>query len=137
MEPIYGFRRDWPAAVCDMPAVALGVCLAGCVSPPVSMSRPFGAELVGKSKQDILSCAGNPLREVAVSDGTILRYYREAPMLEESSLGSKGSKAGVHGGCWTNILIVEDHMAGVENRPVPDPLISTDHCEEIFRSCAQ
>jgi hypothetical protein len=113
----------------------LSAWLSGCAIPATVETTPSSERLMGKSQQDLLACAGDPLRVIPVSDGTVFRYYKEAPMLEESFVGSKGSKAGIHGGCWANVLLSNDRIVGVEYRPVPDALKVTDQCEEIFRSC--
>jgi hypothetical protein len=121
--------------VVSLSALVLVGWLSGCAIPATIENPPSGERLIGKSRQDLLACAGNPLHVIPVSDGTVFRYYKEAPMLEESFVGSKGSKAGIHGGCWAHVLLSEDRIAGVEYRPVPETLKATDQCEEIFRSC--
>ena len=108
---------------------------AGCATTPPTEYRSSGERLIGKSRQELLSCAGSPLREISLQNGTVLRYYKEAPMLEESFVGSKGSKAGIHGGCWANIMVSDERVTGVEYKPVPDTLKATDQCEELFRAC--
>ena len=49
----------------------------------------------------------------------------------------KGSRAGAHHGCWAHLLMGEDRVVGVEYRSVPPSVHATDHCEEIFHTCAQ
>ena len=46
--------------------------------------NPIGKALLGKSKQELVACAGNPLEETKTAEGTVLAYYKEAPMFEES-----------------------------------------------------
>ncbi|MGH7258335.1 MAG: hypothetical protein ACREIM_08150, partial [Nitrospiraceae bacterium] len=73
--------------------------------------------------------------ELTTGDAIILRYYKEAPMLEESKVGSKGSIPGVHRGCWANLLIEDDRVAGIEFRPVPDTETNPQSCQDIFEPC--
>ena len=117
--------------------VFTAVWLVGCAAPqPVEQSR-IGNALLGKSREELVACAGHPLRETKTVDGIVLSYYKEAPMLEESSPFLKGSRAGAHHGCWAHLLMGEDRVVGVEYRSVPPSVHATDHCEEIFQTCAQ
>ena len=113
------------------------VGLIGCAASEPIAPNPSGKALLGKTKQDLVVCAGNPLAERKTVEGTVLAYYKEAPMLEESFASSKASRPGAHHGCWARLLMEEDHVVGVEYRSVPPSVAATDHCEEIFRSCTQ
>lgn len=110
--------------------------LLSCTTVPQEVHVSPAEVLIGKSKQDLLACAGSPLREIPVGGGIVLKYYKEAPMFEESFVGSKGSISGIHHGCWASISISEDRVIGVEYRSVPSPGIADDHCDEIFETCA-
>jgi hypothetical protein len=113
------------------------VGLIGCaVSQPIEAS-PTGKALLGKSKQELVACAGNPLQETKTAEGIVLAYYKEAPMFEESFASSKASRPGAHHGCWARLLMEDDRVVGVEYRSVPPSVDATDHCEEIFRTCVQ
>ena len=117
--------------------LSIAVWLIGCVaSQPVAPS-PIGKVLLGKSKQELVACAGNPVQETKTAEGAVLVYYKEAPMLEESFSFSKGSRSGVHHGCWAHLLMGDDRVVGVEYRSVPRSVDATDHCEEMFRTCVQ
>jgi len=111
--------------------------LMGCAAHEAVARHPLGEGLIGKSKQELLACAGVPIRETNVSDGTVLSYYRETPMLAESFVGSKESKPLIHGGCWAHVMLSEGQVAGVEFKPVPAHLETAQQCEEIFQSCVQ
>jgi hypothetical protein len=113
------------------------VGLIGCAASQPTAPDPIGKALLGKSKQELLACAGNPLEEMKTLEGTVLAYYKEAPMFEESFSLSKGSGSGAHHGCWARLLMEEDRIVGVEYRSVPQSVDSTDHCEEIFQTCVQ
>jgi len=108
----------------------------GCVGPRVGPLGMKGQALIGLTEERLRTCAGVPLREVSQPASTLLVYYREAAMFEESFGGSKGSKRGYHHGCWTTILVEESRVTGVEFRPVPDPDADTHECQEIFAACA-
>ena len=114
------------------------VLLSGCVSdaPEMKTDNPTAKRLVGKTRAELLQCAGAPLREVPYGHGVVLRYYKEAPMFEESRPFLKGSIAQEHHGCWASLLLEQDEVTGVEFRPVPDGT-EYDHCEEIFLRCPQ
>jgi hypothetical protein len=119
--------------------VIVVVLMSGCVSGPPEMKsdNPTAKRLVGKTRTELLQCAGPPIREVPYAHGVIFRYYREAPMFEESSPFLKGSIANEHHGCWASLLFEQDEVTGIEFRPVPEGGQFDDHCEEIFVGCLQ
>ena len=111
------------------------VWLIGCAASQPIESNPIGKALLGKSKQELVACVGIPIQETKTTEGTVLTYYKEASMLEESFSFSKGSRSGVHHGCWAYLLMGDDRVVGVEYRSVPPSVHATDHCEEIFHTC--
>jgi hypothetical protein len=113
------------------------VGLIGCAASQTIEPNPIGKALLGKSKQELVACAGSPLEETKTTEGTVLAYYKEAPMFEESFSLSKGSGSGVHHGCWAHLLMGDDRVVGVEYQSVPRSVGATDHCEEIFHTCVQ
>lgn len=117
--------------------LCVAVWLIGCAASQPIEPNSIGKSLLGKSKQELVACAGNPLQETKTAEGAVLAYYKEAPMLEESFSFSKGSRSGVHHGCWAHLLMGDDRVAGVEYRSVPRSVDATDHCEEIFHTCVQ
>ena len=117
--------------------LCIAVWLIGCAASQPIEPNPIGKALLGKSKQELLACVGNPLRETKTIEGTVLTYYKEASMLEESFSFSKGSRSGVHHGCWAHLLMGDDRVVGVEYRSAPRSVDATDHCEEIFHTCVQ
>lgn len=108
----------------------------GCTSgaSEIKTDNPTATRLVGKTRTELLQCAGTPLREEPYGHGVVFRYYREAPMFEESSPFLKGSMAQGHHGCWASLLLEKDEVTGVEFRTVPEGT-EYDHCEEIFLRC--
>jgi hypothetical protein len=115
----------------------IAVWLIGCAASQPIEPSPIGKALLGKSKQELVACAGTPLEEAKTAEGTVMTYYKEASMLEESFSFSKGSRSGVHHGCWAHLLMGDDRVVGVEYRSVPRSVDATDHCEEIFHTCVQ
>ena len=117
--------------------LCIAVWLIGCAASQPIEPNPIGKALLGKSKQELVACAGNPLEETKTIEGTVLTYYKEASMLEESFSFSKGSRSGVHHGCWAHLLMGDDRVVGVEYRSAPRSVDATDHCEEFFHTCVQ
>ena len=117
--------------------LSIAVWLIGCAASQPIEPNPIGKALLGKSKQELVACAGSPLQETKTGEGTVLSYYKEAPMFEESFSHSKGSRSGAHHGCWAHLLMGDDRVVGVEYRSVPRSVAATDHCEEIFHICGQ
>jgi hypothetical protein len=119
----------------------LSLAVSSCTAP--TGRQPLGqpsarSGVLGMTMQGVRSCAGSPLDELKLKDDvTVLRYYKEAAMLEESQVGSKGSIPGVHRGCWTNLLIEKGKVTGVEFRPVPDQERDPFLCHQMFEGCAQ
>ena len=112
------------------------VLFNGCVGPTAGPVGMPGRALIGLTEERLRACAGTPLREVSQPASTMLLYYREGAMFEESFGGGKGSKPGYHHGCWATILTEKGRVTGVEFRPVPDPDADTHECQEIFAACA-
>lgn len=115
----------------------IAVWLIGCAAAQSIAPSPIGKALLGKSKQELVACAGNPFHETKAAEGTVLSYYKEAPMLEKSVPFLKGSRSGARHGCWAHLLMAEDRVVGVEYGSVPRSIDATNHCEEIFHACVQ
>lgn len=116
----------------------IGLCLlSGCAAPATVGEYPNQQKVVGKSKADVLACAGKPVKEQTRNDVILLQYYKEAPLLEESQPVGKGSMSTVRHGCWATVVIADDRVAEVRYRFVPPAFDASDECEEIFESCAQ
>ncbi len=108
----------------------------GCSAPPLSTEGyPSQAAMRGKTRAEILSCAGPPIHEIRNGPVTELRYFRKASILEESGTASKGSSPGVHHGCWVSVMVQDDRVEAVHYRFVPDFVDASDDCEEILSNC--
>ncbi len=116
-----------------------GLCvvygLAGCAGLEDRPPHPVAEALIGKTQHELLSCAGAPLAESRHQGFTILTYYKEASLLEESFPLSKTTLPKVHHGCRARIRLEDDRVTGVEYHPVPQDFHEEVHCDEIFLPC--
>lgn len=118
-----------------MPALLIFVSVAACATTPAAPDDEIRKSLLGKSHVEILACAGTPVQENQTEQGLVLRYYREATMFDESGVFLKGSRPGVHRGCWVSLLLDKDHVVGTEYRSAPESLGDVRLCDGIFASC--
>ncbi len=117
--------------------ITAGLVLACQSAPPITEGYPHQQSLRGKSKEQVLACAGTPLQERQDGEFTLLRYYREAPLLEESMVSSKGSRPTVHHGCWATVVLQGNRVDHVRYRFVPGSVDASNECEEIWASCPE
>lgn len=121
--------------------LGFGLCgmlwLASCATPAQVGEYPNQQHMEGKTKSAVLACAGTPKKEVTDGEFTLLRYYREAPVLEESQPLGKGSFATIRHGCWATVILAEDRVIEVHYRFVPPTFDASNDCEEIFEPCLQ
>jgi hypothetical protein len=111
--------------------------LASCATPAQVGEYPTQQKMIGKPKAEILACAGMPKKESQDGKFTLLRYYREAPMLEESQPVGKASFPTIHHGCWATVVLADDQVVDVRYRFVPPTFDASNDCEEIFEPCLQ
>lgn len=108
----------------------------GCRSTmPITEGYPHQTAMRGKTRAEVLQCAGAPLRERQTDTVTELYYYREAPILEESGIATKGSLPKVHHGCWVSVILREDLVQKVRYQFVPEFFNASNDCEEVFVNC--
>ena len=110
---------------------------SGCTSTPTEMSVPSVTQklLIGKTKAELMACTTVQPEERTVGDLTVLKYYKEASVLEESYAASKSSVARVHHGCWAMLGLKNDRVEGIQYKSVPSSYQGDDHCDEIFEVC--
>jgi hypothetical protein len=118
-----------------MPVGIVLISLASCSAPAHVGEYPNQQRMVGKSKSAILACAGTPQKETTEGRQTFLRYYREAPILEESRPVGKGSFATIRHGCWATVILTDDRVVDVHYRFVPPTFDASNDCEDIFDTC--
>ncbi len=111
--------------------------IAGCATAATVGEYPNQQKVIGKSKADILACAGNPVKEQTRNDVVLLQYYKEAPVLEESQPVGKGSMSTIRHGCWATVVLTDDRVTDVRYRFAPPSIDASNDCEAIFDPCAQ
>lgn len=114
-----------------------GLWFLGCAASPPEHHIQARQAVIDTTKDHILSCAGRPIQETQTNQGTVLRYYKEASMFEESAVFLKGSRPGAHHGCWANLLVADNRIVGAEYISAPESLEEVHLCEQIFESCIQ
>ena len=87
------------------------------------------------TKAAILACAGSPNKESKQEEFTLLRYYREAPILEESQPVGKSSVSTIRHGCWATVVLADDRVVDVRYHFVPPTFDASNDCEDIFDAC--
>lgn len=132
MHPI--LSRTFQGLLTVLTAVLLLACHS---APPITEGYSHQQSLQGKSREQVLACAGTPLREWQDGEFTQLRYYREAPLLEESMVSSKSSRPTVHHGCWATVMLQHNRVDQVQYRFVPSSVNASNDCEEIFARCQE
>jgi hypothetical protein len=113
------------------------VWAAGCSTQAQVGEYPNQQRVAGQSRTTILACAGTPKKEIRDGELTLLRYYREAPILEESHPVGKSSMSTIHHGCWATIILRDDRVVDVRYRFVPPTFDASNDCEEILEPCLQ
>jgi hypothetical protein len=113
------------------------VWLTSCTAPAHVGEYPNQKAMTGKVRSEILACAGVPTKERTEGDFTVLRYYREAPILEESQPIGKGSVSTSRHGCWATVVLADDRVVDIQYRFVPSSFDASNDCEEIFTPCVQ
>ena len=111
--------------------------IAGCATAATVGEYPNQQKVIGKSRADVLACAGKPVKEQTRNDVVLLQYYREAPILEESQPVGKGSVSTIRHGCWATVVLTDDRVTDVRYRFAPPSMDASNDCEAIFDPCAQ
>lgn len=113
------------------------VAIAGCATPATIGEYPNQQKVIGKSHADVLACAGKPVKAQTRNDVTLLQYYREAPVLEESQPVGKGSMSTNRHGCWATLVLTDERVTDVRYRFVPPSMDASNDCEALFDPCTQ
>ena len=111
--------------------------VTGCATAATVGEYPNQQKVIGKSKAEVLACAGKPVKEQTRNDVVLLQYYREAPVLEESQPVGKGSMSTIRHGCWATVVLTDDRVTDVRYRFAPPSMDASNDCEAIFDPCAQ
>lgn len=110
-------------------------CLHGCATPEPVRVFPNREAAIGKTTENLVQCAGQPLRQEVQGNKTLFLYYKEAPMLQESFPASKGSFPKPHHGCWAKVVLEEGRVTGIGYQSDPDTFDALSQCEAIFAAC--
>lgn len=117
-----------------------GLLFAACVGGPADRAEAvkMADVLKGKTKQDLLACAGAPRRE-SMSEGlTAMVYQHDAELVELSVPGAKSSGArDVPHGCRATVILKDGRVTDVRYESVPEWIGAENHCEQIFARCTQ
>jgi hypothetical protein len=111
------------------------VGLLACQTLPAPETFPMQKALIGMAEEDILTCAGPPLRRVTQGEDTILLYVQHAGALDRTFAGSKGSVSDIQHGCEANITVQAGKVTNVQYHPFPDGSGAYHHCEAIVSNC--
>ncbi len=117
-----------------------GLLLAACAGGPADRADAvkMADVLKGKTKQDLLVCAGAPRRESTSQGLTAMVYQEEAELVERSIPGAKSSGArSIPHSCRATVILKDGRVTDVRFESVPAWIGAEDHCEEIFVRCAQ
>ena len=109
--------------------------LTACTAPVHVGTYPNQQRMVGTTKAALLTCAGTPKKELTDGEVSLLRYYREAPILEESQPVGKGSVSTIRHGCWATVIVADDRVVEIRYRFVPPTFDASNDCEALFQSC--
>jgi hypothetical protein len=113
---------------------------AGCATPGNQNGQndlfPNQRAIIGKTRQELLACAGPPLRETTQADHTLLTYYKHVPILDRSVVGSKSTVPALRHACWATVSIEGEVVTAVQYQSVPSSSSATDQCEAIFDPCS-
>ncbi|MBM4134180.1 MAG: hypothetical protein FJ245_10460 [Nitrospira sp.] len=111
------------------------LCMLGC--QPVPKAEPSATQtgLIGKTKQEILTCAGAPTHETTAGDAATLIYYKRASALEHFFSAARSSVACPRRGCEATVTLKDDRVTSVQYRAVPEALNGCEACDEIFADC--
>lgn len=132
--------RHVAVAVPDCLSASLAVlgmlALVACVTPSArEPAFPIQQHLIGKTRSQILACAGPPKREMTGERGMNFTYYREARLLERRPVQSRGSLALSHPICRADLYLEDDRSTEAHFTTLPPSSGSYDLCEAIFERC--
>ena len=120
--------------------VLVGLLFASCAGGPSDRSDTvkMADVLRGKTKQELLACAGAPRSERTSQSLTTMVYQEEAELVELSVPGAKSSgPRDVPHRCRATVILKDDRVTDVRYESVPKWLGAENHCDEIFAHCSQ
>ena len=110
--------------------------LSACATTPSDGSFPAQRALIGMTEQEVLVCAGTPVRatiEVWEGGDRVVFYHKSSRTNEDTFPGTKSSVIGVRHGCTAKLHFKDDRVTAVEYEPSARG--GVEHCEEVFAQC--
>ncbi len=135
--PRHARSERHPPALARFFSVWSFLAVGGCATLTTDQPFPAREALIGKTEKEVVVCAGEPLARTSGEEGAVLIYYREAPPLERSFVGSKASVPIVPHGCRARLKLKDQRVTEVEYVPVPASIGGMEHCEQMFEPCLQ
>ena len=92
---------------------------------------------IGMTADALRQCAGSPSHETKKNgDVTILSYYKEAPILQQSFPGPRSSisRLSLHA-CWVTARVEQETVQEISYRSVPQTIDASMYCEAILEPC--
>lgn len=114
---------------------SIALIVSACVTNHADRSLK-AQSLLGKTQQEIIGCAGEPVKKVVRGDTTLLIYYVEASEVASSFMGSKSSlRLERPHACRASLAVVAGRVEGVQYDSIPATFAGEDHCDMIFQGC--
>lgn len=120
--------------------VLVALLFTACAGGPSDRSDAvkMAGVLKGKTKQELLACAGAPRRESTSEGLAVMVYQEEAELVELSVPGAKSSgPRDVPHRCRATVILKDGRVTDVRYESVPKWLGAENHCDEIFARCSQ
>ncbi|GKS60170.1 hypothetical protein YTPLAS18_36970 [Nitrospira sp.] len=112
---------------------------AGCVSAEMQQARVVGNALVGLTRTELVTCAGEPQDVTQQNGRAVLVYYKGCGALEQGFPTTHTTMTRVpRHGCRAAVEVEDETIRLVEFVPIPAGAdYEAYHCEEIFASCTR
>ncbi|MDE3017452.1 MAG: hypothetical protein KGO52_09900 [Nitrospirota bacterium] len=129
-------RPHGPPCVGGLLAGAAGLLMVlGCQPVPKAEPSTTQAGLIGKTKQELLACAGAPTHETIADTMATLTYYKRASPLEHFFSATRSGVACPRRGCEATVTLKDDRVMSVQYRAEPEALDGCETCDAIFADC--
>src|SRR5215217_1035811 len=126
----------------DLKAKAIGSlvslsALMACSAPETTVILPNRDASIGMTADALRQCAGSPRHETKKNGNvTVLSYYKEAPILQQSFSGARSSisRLSLHA-CWVTARVEQETVKEISYRSVPQTIDASMYCEAILKPC--
>ena len=86
-------------------------------------------------EEELLACAGPPLRRVTQDEAMFLLDVNHAGALDRTCAESKGNISDIRHGCEANITVQAGTVTPAHYRPFPEGSGAYGHSDRIFMQC--